>query len=58
MAASRRGLGYELMKSEGAFYMDKIISIVLVLSLIAAAVNVIFYWVEGKLGQPRLSKLA
>lgn len=49
MAASRSGLGYVLMKSEGAFYMEKIITIVIVLAVIAIAVNYIYYIIEGKL---------
>ena len=49
MAASRSGLGYTLMKSEEAFYMEKIISIVVVLALIALAVNYLYYAIEGKL---------
>jgi NitT/TauT family transport system permease protein len=49
MAASKSGLGYALMKSEGAFYMEKIISIVLVLSVIAIAVNTLYYAIERRL---------
>ena len=51
MAASRSGLGYMLMKSEAAFYMEKIISIILVLAVIAIAVNFIYYAIERKLGR-------
>jgi NitT/TauT family transport system permease protein len=49
MAASKSGLGYELMKSEGAFYMEKIICIVVVLAAIAIAINSFYYAVEGRL---------
>jgi NitT/TauT family transport system permease protein len=49
MAASKSGLGYALMKSEGAFYMEKIICIVVVLAAIAIAVNYLYYTVEGRL---------
>lgn len=51
MAASRSGLGYVLMKSEATFYMEKIISIILVLAVIAIAVNFIYYTIERKLGR-------
>jgi len=51
MAASKSGLGYALMKSEGAFYMEKIISIVLVLSIIAIAVNSLCYAMERRLSK-------
>lgn len=51
MTASRSGLGYMLMKSEAAFYMEKIISIILVLAVIAIAVNFIYYSIERKLGR-------
>jgi ABC-type nitrate/sulfonate/bicarbonate transport system permease component len=53
MAASRSGLGYTLIKLEEAFYMEKIISIVVVLAVIAIAVNYLYYLVEGKLGRVR-----
>lgn len=53
MAASRSGLGYTLMKSEGAFYMEKVLSIVVVLAAIAIAVNSLYYAVEGKLIRAR-----
>jgi NitT/TauT family transport system permease protein len=53
MAASRSGLGYELMKSEGAFYMEKIISIILVLAVIAITINYFYYTIEGKLVRAR-----
>jgi NitT/TauT family transport system permease protein len=49
MAASKSGLGYALMKSEQAFYMEKIISIVVVLAFIAITVNYLYYAIEGKL---------
>jgi NitT/TauT family transport system permease protein len=49
MAASKSGLGYALMKSEGAFYMEKIICIVVVLAVIAIAINYLYYAVEGRL---------
>jgi len=51
MAASRSGLGYTLMKSEGAFYMEKILSIILVLAVIAITVNFVYYTMERKLGR-------
>lgn len=51
MTASRSGLGYMLMKSEAAFYMEKIISIILVLAVIAITVNFIYYTIERKLGR-------
>lgn len=54
MAASKSGLGYALMKSEGAFYMEKIICIVVVLAVIAIAVNYLYYAVEGKLIRVRV----
>jgi NitT/TauT family transport system permease protein len=57
MAASRSGLGYELMKSEGAFYMEKILSIILVLAVIAMAVNFIYYALERKLGRVEESRV-
>jgi ABC-type nitrate/sulfonate/bicarbonate transport system permease component len=53
MAASKSGLGYALMKSEGAFYMGKIISVALVLSVIAIAVNSLCYAMERKLTRGR-----
>jgi NitT/TauT family transport system permease protein len=53
MAASRSGLGYTLMKSEGAFYMEKVLSIVVVLAVIAIAVNFLYYAIEGKLVRAR-----
>jgi NitT/TauT family transport system permease protein len=53
MAASKSGLGYALMKSEGAFYMEKIICIVLVLAAIALSVNYLYYAVEGRMIRPR-----
>jgi len=49
MAASKSGLGYALMKSEGAFYMEKIICIVVVLAVIAIAINYLYYAIEGRL---------
>lgn len=49
MAASRSGLGYVLMKSEGAFYMEKIIGIVIVLAVIAIGTNLIYYGIERRL---------
>jgi NitT/TauT family transport system permease protein len=49
MAASKSGLGYALMKSEGAFYMEKIICIVVVLAVIAIAVNSLYYVFEERL---------
>lgn len=51
MAASRSGLGYMLMKSEGAFYMEKILSIILVLAVIAITVNFVYYTIERRLGR-------
>jgi len=48
MAASKSGLGYALMKSEGAFYIEKIICIVVVLAVIAIAINYLYYTVEAK----------
>ena len=54
MAASKSGLGYALMKSEGSFYMEKIICIVVVLAVIAVAVNYLYYAVEGKLIRVRV----
>jgi NitT/TauT family transport system permease protein len=53
MSASKSGLGYTLMKSEGAFYMEKIISIVLVLSVIAIVVNSFYYRIERRLTKGR-----
>jgi NitT/TauT family transport system permease protein len=53
MAASKSGLGYALMRSEGAFYMEKIISIVVVLAVIALAVNSFCYAIEGRLMRVR-----
>ncbi|MFH1490431.1 MAG: ABC transporter permease [Pseudomonadota bacterium] len=53
MAASRSGLGYMLMKSEESFYMEKVISIVLVLTVIAIAVNYSFYSFEMRLIKSR-----
>jgi NitT/TauT family transport system permease protein len=53
MAASKSGLGYALMKSDAVFYMEKIICIVLVLTIIAIAVNYVYYAVEGKLSRAR-----
>jgi NitT/TauT family transport system permease protein len=53
MAASRSGLGYTLMKSEGAFYMEKVLSIVVVLAVIAIAANSLYYAFEGKLVRAR-----
>ena len=49
MAASKSGLGYALMKSEGAFYIEKIIAIIVVLAVIAISVNSFCYSVEEKL---------
>ncbi len=49
MAASKSGLGYALMRSEGAFYMEKVICIVVVLAAIAIAVNYLYYTLEGRL---------
>jgi NitT/TauT family transport system permease protein len=49
MAASKSGLGYALMRSEGAFYMEKIICIVVVLAAIAIAANYLYYAVEGRM---------
>jgi hypothetical protein len=37
------------MKSEGAFYMEKIICIVVVLAAIAIAINSLYYAIEGRL---------
>ena len=54
MAASKSGLGYALMKSEGAFYMEKIICIVVVLAVIAIAINYLYYAVEGKMVRVRV----
>jgi NitT/TauT family transport system permease protein len=54
MAASRSGLGYILMKSEGAFYMEKILCIVIVLAVIAICINLIYYNIERKLGRLRV----
>jgi NitT/TauT family transport system permease protein len=48
MSASKTGLGYELMRSEGAFYMEKIICIVVVLAAIAIAVNYLYYFIEER----------
>jgi NitT/TauT family transport system permease protein len=53
MAASKSGLGYALMRSEGAFYMEKIICIVVVLAAIAIAVNYLYYAVEGRMIRAR-----
>jgi len=53
MAASKSGLGYALMKSEGAFYMEKIICIVVVLAVIAIAVNYLYYVFEDRLIKAR-----
>ena len=49
MAASKSGLGYALMKSEGAFYMEKIICIVVVLAVIAIPVNYLYDVFEERL---------
>ena len=49
MAASKSGLGYALMRSEGAFYMEKIICIVVVLAAIAIVANYLYYAVEGRM---------
>ena len=48
-AASKSGLGYALMKSEGAFYMEKILCIVVVLAVIAIAMNYLYYVFEERL---------
>lgn len=53
MAASRSGLGYVLMKSEEVFYMEKVISIVLVLTIIALVINYFFYSLERRLIKER-----
>ncbi|MFH1490323.1 MAG: ABC transporter permease [Pseudomonadota bacterium] len=53
MAASRSGLGYMLMKSEELFYMEKVLSIVIVLTVIAIAVNYSFYSFEMRLIKSR-----
>jgi len=57
MAASRSGLGYMLMKSEGAFYMEKILAIILVLAVIAMSINFIYYAIERKLGRVEESRV-
>ena len=53
MAASRSGLGYMLMKSEELFYMEKVLSIVVVLTVIAITINYLFYSVENRLIKAR-----
>lgn len=51
MVASRSGLGYMLMQSELAFYMVKILAIILTLAVIAIIVNTAFYMAERRLGK-------
>ena len=54
MAASRSGLGYMLMKSEELFYMQKVLAIVIVLTVIAITTNYAFYSIEARIDRLHL----